>query len=102
MRKWMFFKIQTPEIVVPSENREVAIGVIGTMIRFGPFIRKTKEFTGNVYKLLNKWSYDEFTKLPKSEQEKFKKLPCNWDVCFNYFCTYEKLMSWSSKYEIIP
>ena len=99
MRKWMFFRIQTPEIVVPSENREVAIGVIGTMIRFGPFMIRSKKFTGSVYKLVNKFSYDEYTTLPQLEQQRLTKMPYNWDECFNYFCTYEKVMSWSPKFE---
>ena len=99
MRKWIFFRIQTPEIIVPSENREVAIGVIGTMIRMGPFKRQTKKFTGNVYKLIDKFSYNEYTRLSQPEQQRLTKMPYNWDICFNYFCTYEKVMSWSPKFK---
>jgi hypothetical protein len=96
--KWVFLNIQTPEIIVPSDSREVAIGVIGKMLKAGPIVKKSKRFTGNVYKLIKQFTSDEYGALAETEKVKLSKMPLYINPeTFDELCYYEKVMTWNSK-----
>ena len=100
-RWFIFLKLQTPEIIYPSENREVALGVIGKMVRIGPIVWKTRYFTGNVYKLIKSTTTDEMQFLPKEERDELNKLPHYLNPNdLNEFRVYEKVMNWSKIFDI--